>query len=349
MLSRRIRFSRLRLLVTVLTAVAVVGGVVLVVLGVWRRADPQGLLLIAAGAGSAVLFIVAYALVLLLIKVESNTARQYDELRDIQESLAQHRLKLSEIAESVRISDAAKHVTHREEECNALRRAIYDEVRREEWDAAFHLIEQMKTRFGYAEEAERLTGEVVSARTDAMRTKMAAATARIERLFADHNWVQAEKEISRLHKALPDERRVAKLAEELSRRRQQRKEALLKLWDEALRRNDLDAGINILRELDTHLSREEARDLEDSARSLFKEKLMQLGVQFKFAVGEERWLDALEIGVQITEEFPNSRMAKEVQEHLAALRQRAGLPMTVEVTAGGETGRQPQVSRPSRR
>ncbi len=334
MLSKPIRFSRLRLLVSVVTIVSIVGGGVLVGLGIARLSQPQGLWLIATGVLSAFLFIVAISLVLLLIKIESNTTRQYNELRDIQETLARHGEHLAEVAENVRISDVAKHITHREEELSALRRAITTEVRRQDWEAAFHLIEQMKAQFGYVEEAELLVEEVVDARTEAMRTKMAQATTHIEQLFTQCNWAQAQREIERLHKALPDERRVARLMEQLKQRRQKRKEELLESWNEALRRNDLDGGINVLKELDDHLTREEARKLEDSARSLFKEKLLQLGVQFKFAVGEKRWLDALEIGVQITEEFPNSRMAKEMQEHLLALRQRAGLPLSADVTAG---------------
>ncbi|MCP4592193.1 MAG: hypothetical protein GY842_15785 [bacterium] len=338
MLSMPIRFSRLRLVVSAITALAVGGGGFLVGLGIVRLSTPQGVWLIVAGASAALLFATAMAFLLLQLKVESNTARQYSELRDMQESLATQSAKLEEIAESVRISDAAKHITHREEEHTALRTAIYDEVRREEWEAAFHLIEQMRTRFGYHEEAQQLCEEVVSLRTDAMRTKMAQASSHIESLFAQHDWNQAEREIERLHKALPDERRIDRLANELRQRRQQRKDELLKQWNEALRRNDLDGGINVLKELDDHLTREEARKLEDSARGLFKEKLAQLGVQFKFAVSEGRWLDALEVGVQITEEFPNTRMSKEVQEHLVALRQRAGLPMSVEVTAAPQPG-----------
>jgi len=334
MLSKPIRFSRLRLLVNAVAGLAIVGGGFLVALGIARLPDPQGTWLIVAGAAVAFLLVVAWSLVLLLIKVESNTARQYNELRDIQDTLTKHDAKLTAIAESARISDAAKRITHREEECAALRGAIDVESRREQWEAAFHLIEQMKTRFGYIEEADRLSEIVIEARTETMRNKMAEATALIEDLFARHEWTQAEREIERLRKALPDERRVARLTEQLDQRRQQRKDELLEVWDDALRRSDLDGGITILKELDEHLTREEARKLEDSARSLFKEKLMQLGVQFKFAVSEKRWLDALEIGVQVTEEFPNSRMAQEVEEHLTALRQRAGLPLSADVTAG---------------
>ncbi len=45
------------------------------------------------------------------------------------------------------------------------------------------------------------------------------------------------------------------------------------------------------------------------------------------------WRDALEVGVSIAEEFPNSRIAQEVRERLNILRERAGLAADVEVTS----------------
>lgn len=347
MLAKPVRFTRLRWLVSAVTLLALAGGLTLIVVGALRWPDSSGVWLIVAGGAAALLFPVAFSVVMLLLKVESHTARQYNELRDIQETLTQQGRQLEDIADNVRISDAAKHITRRDEERNALRSAIYDEIRGEHWEAALHLTDLMKSRFGYGEEAERLAEEVAAVRTDVMRRKMVQATERIHELFTARSWDQAEREIERLRVALLDERRVTRLADELEEKRKGRKETLLNLWNEALRRSDLDEGINILKELDTHLTREEARQLEQAARSLFKEKLMQLGVQFKFAVTEKRWLDALEIGVQITEEFPNSRMAKEVQENATLLRKRAGLPMDAEVTAAGISTTVERESEPS--
>jgi hypothetical protein len=95
----------------------------------------------------------------------------------------------------------------------------------------------------------------------------------------------------------------------------------------------VDEGIKILVELDNYLTREEAKSFEDSARNVFRAKLMQLGMQFQFAVREQRWRDALEIGVQIIEEFPNTRMSKEVSDAMDGLRRRAGVHSDVEITA----------------
>jgi hypothetical protein len=55
---------------------------------------------------------------------------------------------------------------------------------------------------------------------------------------------------------------------------------------------------------------------------VFKEKLLQLGVQFRFAVNEKRWQDALSVGLELVGSFPNARMANEVREALDVIRQR---------------------------
>ena len=105
--------------------------------------------------------------------------------------------------------------------------------------------------------------------------------------------------------------------------KEQHKKELKREWDEAVRRNDTDLAIDILKELDQYLSPAEAQELQDSARNVFKEKLLQLGVQFRFAVNEKRWTDALTIGLELIRDFPNARMANEVRDALDTLRERA--------------------------
>jgi hypothetical protein len=63
--------------------------------------------------------------------------------------------------------------------------------------------------------------------------------------------------------------------------------------------------------------------IQSTARTVFKEKLLQLGVQFRFAVQGKRWQDAVDIGLELIREFPNARMAHEVRERIETLRERA--------------------------
>ena len=101
------------------------------------------------------------------------------------------------------------------------------------------------------------------------------------------------------------------------------KKVLLSRWDEAVTNNQIDEGIEILHLLDNYLSPTEAAALEEAARGVFRAKLSGLGVQFKMRVTEKKWDEALRIGKEIVDEFPNSRMAQEVRDKLGVLEQRA--------------------------
>jgi len=62
---------------------------------------------------------------------------------------------------------------------------------------------------------------------------------------------------------------------------------------------------------------------------VFRKKLQQLGVQFALHVHDKSWTEALRIGRQITDEFPNTRMAAEVRERLPILEEKAQTPVGV--------------------
>ena len=158
---------------------------------------------------------------------------------------------------------------------------------------------------------------------------MAEAIELIEEHFQTYRWDLAQREIDRLLRALPDHSRVVSLSDRMKAVQEQHKQELKLAWQDAVRRCDTDQAIDVLKELDQYLSPAEAKALQASARDVFKEKLLQLGVQFRFAVTEKRWHDALTIGLEIIHDFPNARMAGEVREALDTLRQRARQPVNV--------------------
>ena len=225
--------------------------------------------------------------------------------------------------ERTRLSDAAKSLAHRDRDIEALRQAIAEDIQRGRWEAALNLADEIETRFGYKEEADSIREELDTAKDQAIQAKLAQAIEKIEADFQGHNWEHAEIEIDRLKVVLPGNARVAGLADRMNSLKEQHKQELRQAWDEAVRRSDTDLAIDILRELDQHLSSAEAHELQASARDVFKEKLLQLGVQFRFAVTEKRWQDALTSGLELIRDFPNARMATEVREVLDTLRERA--------------------------
>jgi hypothetical protein len=279
--------------------------------------------MVAAGGFALFIAIMMMTVWPLLLKTESTTARELSEVRDLKEAVALQSAKLDLIVENTRISDAAKSVARRDLEMDALRNAIREEIRRERWEVGFTLVDEIERRFGYKQEADTLRKELEDARVEAIQSKLDDAIKLIADHFEAHDWERAQGEIDRLLHALPEEGRVLKLIDEMKARRERHKEELRHAWDEAVRRNDVDAAIDVLRGLDQYLSRDEAQTLQSSARHVFKEKLLQLGVQFRFAVTEKRWQDALTTGLELVREFPNSRMATEVREALDALRERA--------------------------
>lgn len=317
------RFSRLRWILMLACIVTVAAGITLAILGALDvTMTSRGWTIIAAvGLGSFGL--VAAAIAPLLLKVESTAARQLGELRDLNRVMADHVRFLADIAENTRISDAAKSLTHREQELDALRRAIQEEIRAERWESALSLVAAVEHRFGYRQEAERLREELEQARQDAIQTKLAAAVHMIERHFELREWERADREIDRLMHVLPGNDTATALRARLRELKQSQKLDLKRQWEDALRRNDTDQAIDVLKELDPYLTASEAKSLQESARTVFKEKLLQLGVQFRFAVSEKRWQDALSTGLDLIREFPNARMASEVREVLDTLRDRA--------------------------
>ena len=329
--SQPLRNAHLRRLVTAVVVLLILGGAFLIGFGIYYSStaasgDLGGTWLIIAGVAGWCIGLVVDALVLLAIKIESNTQRQHNELLDIYERLNRWDKTLNSIAESVGLSDASKSITHREQELAALRGAVRSDIRVHNWDMAAYLVGEMESRFGCEDEASRLRQELDDERASVFRRRLAQAIVRVEELFKAHDWVLAQQEIARLSHVLPDEPRVVGLKEALQRHREAHKKKLLEDWAESLRRDDIDGGIEVLKELDQYLTREESASIESSARDVFKRKLLQLRFRFQYAVTEGRWSDALEVGAQIMSEYPNARMAAEIEESLPTLRQRAGLP-----------------------
>jgi len=314
---------------------AVLGGVLLIagiILLFMPEAHTGGMVAIAGGLSLTAFSLILNAIMIVTTKTEANVNRIYNVLLETQESLQRIVPLARTLADNSVISDAVRSITHRESEREALRQAIREEMYSGDWEAASYLVNEMERRFGYKQEAETLRQELASARVMTIEEKLNEAVAHIDKIMAENRWDRARVEIERLMKLFPRHERILSLPKELARKRDAQKQALLARWKQALERNEIDEGIVILTELDQYLTREEAQNLQDSARDVFKARLLNLGVRFGLAVSEHRWRDALETGLQIRQEFPNSRMAQEVSERLEILRIRAGFKTDAEIT-----------------
>jgi hypothetical protein len=116
---------------------------------------------------------------------------------------------------------------------------------------------------------------------------------------------------------------VSQLPQEIEARRAAKKKSLQDAWAEAVKNHDVDGSIEILKHLDQYLTPAEAEGMQETARTVFKEKIGLLRDQIRQLVQDHRWADAVRLGETIMTDFPNSRMAQEVGDMITMLRQRA--------------------------
>ena len=285
-----------------------------------------GALLLAAFAGT--LAGIAYLLAATLHHQRQARSGQLEQLLRRQSQL------LDSIQEGILVSDRAKAIAFREKERDALRGAIREDVAKEDWEAAYHLVDEMQRSFGYRQEAERLRHEIDRQRQHVLAASIASDLAAFRELLDRRDWDAARADAARLAEHYPDNEDIRSLPVQIQECWEAHKRHLLREFKSTIDRSEPDHGIELLRELDQYLTPGEAEGLQEVARGVFRTKLHNLGVQFSIAVSERNWAQALSAGEEIIAEFPNSRMAEEVRQNLDALRQRAG-----------ETGGQPAASR----
>lgn len=236
---------------------------------------------------------------------------------------------LTMISEQQLLSDRAKSVAFRENDRQALRKAIREEMNAKDWDAALVLANEMETQFGYTQEAATLRAEINNNRVEVVRRQIDDAAALIDEHTRAERWSYAMREAERILQIYPNEERAKNLPAEIETRRQAHKKQLLDSWKEAVARNDIDGSIEILKKVDPYLTPAEAASMQETARGVFRERLNQMRDRFAKAVREEHWSDAIRIGESIMSEHPNSRLALEVRDTMETLKQRAKKPVEV--------------------
>ena len=226
-------------------------------------------------------------------------------------------------ADLAALSDQSKALLYRDREIEAFREAIHEDVMRQDYRSAAALIDTIEKRLGYVEEAARLREEVEAGRKATLQERINHAIARIEKHIEAKDWARATRESQRLAHLFPENSKIASLPEHIEGGRIHTKRDLLQAYGEAVRKNDVDRGIELLRELDHYLTPQEAAALEESARGVFRAKLHMLGVQFAIKVTESQWVEAVTVGEEIIREFPNTRMTQEVRQKMDSLKAKA--------------------------
>jgi hypothetical protein len=230
---------------------------------------------------------------------------------------------LRSINERLLVSDTAKRLAYREQDREALRRAIRDDIEKHDFEAAMVLVTQMSQAYGYRQEAEEFRDQIVHARAAETAEKINQAVAGFEKLLQRHDWDTAAAEANKIQRLYPDAAQVRDLAKRVREVRDQHKHDLERQFLQAAEKDDVELAIDLLKELDKYLTEAEAEPFRETARGVIGKKRQNLGVQFKLAVHDKEWMQAVRVGEQIIREFPNSKMSDEVRRMLDLLRERA--------------------------
>ena len=327
------RLDNLRQMANIALIVGVILGLALLTLAAW-----QGRQLMAVGNASGPSYVpallgffgvlvilastVAWAIAMMLLKVEASLFRIHDVLLDTQELIRGEQQKLAEIAENVQLSDATKSIARREKERKVLHEAIQDEILRGNWDAAYYLVDELEKRFGYRGEAAKLREEIDAWRGRAKEQRLLQAIKQVDAATEAHDWRRARLMATQIAQVFPSDERAANLDLRIRDAFDRRKQQLLGTWRESLNNHQNEKSLEILKELDHYLSAQEAQDLREPARAVFRERMQSLGAQFSAAYKARQWEAARVAGERIQAEFPTSKMAEEVRGLMDGIRQK---------------------------
>ncbi|MCC6581403.1 MAG: hypothetical protein IT440_13280 [Phycisphaeraceae bacterium] len=305
--------------VSVLYSLLLLAALLLLGLGIKEYLTDNGSVLL--GAGSLGLLIVTASYPLTRATLGRPTGANLDEAAD---TLHPQLLELLQsINERLTISDAAKRIAFRERDRETLRQAIHEDIAKGDLDAALAMANEMTQNYGYKREGEDLRQQILASRAEHIDQQVRDAIAEFEKLLLTRQWDDATQEAKRLQQRFPESPRVADLTRRIRDAREQHKKDLERSFLEAARRDDVETAMELLKEMDHYLTEKEAAPLMEVARGVIGKKRQNLGLQFKLAVADHEWIEALNVGEQIIREFPNTKMADEVQSMIDLLRERA--------------------------
>lgn len=238
--------------------------------------------------------------------------------------------KLEELAEAIRVltdhaslSGDARRVLNRRAEKELLCRAIQEDIKAEDWDAAMVLCRELAERFGYRIEAEEFRAKIESHRGEAQERRVQDAIARLDGLIIQRRWDVALRESGRIQRSFPESHRVETLRQRVEQARAVYKADLERRFLDAAQAQQVEEAMEMLKELDSYLTEHEAEPFREVARGVIGKARENLGAQFKVAVRDKQWPKAAVLGRRIVNEFPNTRMATEVREMLDGILTRA--------------------------
>ena len=290
----------------------------------WTSVLPSLVLVLAVLAGM-VWAVMVFGVLRIVLSAHTHIEDMAGEIGRLETLLEDQATSARKLVDLASLSDQAKSLLYRDREVEAFREMMHSMLVRQDYKMAEDLIAGIEKRPSMALDAAVMRQELEATRQASIEGKIDLAIGRVEEIIAKADWPRAVREAARMSAAFPHNAKIAALPQHIEEARMKHKRDLLQNYGEAVRKNDVDASIELLKELDRYLSPQEAAALQDSARGVFKAHLHNLGVQFAIRVAEKQWKEAITAGEEIMREFPNSRMAHEVRAKMDLLNERAGI------------------------
>jgi len=301
---------------TFLYVVMFLASVLLILLGVVEMRNGEGPAVLGMGVLALIVTMGLYPLASAMTAAARRPALP-EQTRERLENL------LASINDRLLISDAAKRIAYREQDRQALRRAIMEDIEKKDYDAAMVLVHEMGDTYGYKAEAEEFREQINRARESEQDREVTEAIERLEQTLEKRQWEEAGRMAAKIQRLYPESPRVAELDRHVAEAREQYKQQLERRFLEAAQRDDVEQAMELLKEMDRYLSEQEAEPFRETARGVIGKKRQNLGVQFKLAVQDKDWYTAVQVGEEIIREFPNTKFADEARAMMDVLRERA--------------------------
>jgi hypothetical protein len=306
-------------------AASLIIALVVFIFGSYQAGQTHHFELLAAGVVSTLAVLITWPIATSMMALRKVGQAERDQLaHTLTDRLHQIAGLLTTLSEQQLLSDRAKSVAFRENDRQALRKAIREEMNAKDWEAALVLANEMETQFGYTQEAAVLRAEINNNHAEVIGRQISDAAAVIDEHVRMERWSYAMREAERIIQIYPNEEAAKRLPQEIEARRQAHKRQLLDTWRDSVSRNDIDGSIEVLKKVDPYLTPAEAASMQETARGIFRERLNNLRDRFANAAREENWTEAVRLGEIIMAEHPNSRLALEIRDTMDTLRQRAG-------------------------
>lgn len=317
-------FRRYRWHILVIS-VAVIMGVFTLFTNVFENSQTDLFIPLVLVFGALVFLSALLAMVSRLFKILDVLKDNNTNLEKVAGRLEAISTELAQINHSTRVSETAKAIAFRDVDRQSLREAVFDKLQQQDFGAANEIIAEIAERPEYRDLAAQLRTQCDRYHDATDQERVNQIIAHIEKLLDDYQWGRASAQIEGLIKTHPMSEKAKAMRQVLFDRKQNRKRVLLAAWDDAIQAQETDRSLEILKELDSYLTPNEALALQEAARDVFRTKLHNLGVQFSIAVTEKQWTKALDVGQKIIHNFPNSKMSEEIRGKLDVLTQNVQL------------------------